>query len=91
MATQKSSSPLQEVRGLQKLGRKLRKMFLPISDVRKVSLNAIQFANDCTMCNPPKGSDAAAQERWATRWLARYNLVVGQKLASSYPTSGLKK
>jgi len=74
--TKKQDQPktaLQQVRALQGLARRLRKAYLrPGSDDAKCR-DAVQGANDSTFTNPAPGADAASKERWAARWLKRYN------------------
>lgn len=79
---------LERVRDLQKLAKRLRGVFLRPRDGRAGVREAVKYANDCGCSNPRPGSDEAAQERWAGRWLARYEakrreILTGETVASA--------
>ena len=63
---------VKSVRAHQREAQKLRRRFCAEGSSNALQRDRVQFANDGCFCNPRKDADAAAQSRWAVRWLERY-------------------
>ena len=70
---------LTQVRALQRQA-KARAYFMP-GDPRREEREAIRSTNDGCYCNPPPHATPDLKERWAQRWLNRYQLKL-QELRS---------
>ena len=70
--------PLRKVRAIQKTLKGLRRIYIRPTDERFVMREAAQNANDCHFVNPRPGATADAQDRWALRWLARYEAKIAE-------------
>ena len=72
-----ASDKLSIVRNHQRAARRLRRKFCAVGSVDATYRERVQYANECAFCNPPPlrvGEDkATVAERWAVRWLARFD------------------
>lgn len=69
---------VERVRDIQKTLRSLRHTYLMSTDERVAVREAAQHANDCCFCNPPPDASAERKERWASRWLAKYEAKLAE-------------
>ena len=73
-----TSDKLSIVRNHQRAARHLRRKFCATGSSDAMYRERVQYANECAFCNPPPlrvGEDkATVAERWAVRWLARFDL-----------------
>jgi len=69
---------LEKVRAVQKTLKLLRRTYLRPTDERVAVRAAAQYANDCCFCNPAPGASAERKERWASRWLAKYEAKIAE-------------
>ncbi len=69
---------LGKVRAVQKTLKSLRRTYLRPTDERVAVRDAAQYANDCCFCNPPPDAGAEQKERWASRWMAKYEAKLAE-------------